>query len=123
MNDNDGRRLEEFSKKQTLIHLMGLHPFVAFSMLAVDWMLFAGEGATSGISWLVSAGVALALSIPCVLIQRYGDKDEWGLAIGKGMMVGILTAIPTALPSVVTAAGGVLGITGRALRRRALLDE
>lgn len=36
-------------------------------------------------------------------------REQWGLAIGKSMFVGLLTAIPTALPSTITAIGGVLG--------------
>ena len=92
-----------------LCHMMGLHPFVAFGMLAVDWMLFAAEGTTLGATWLVSIGAAAALTIPCVLIQKYSFKEKWGLAVGKGLMVGVLTAIPTALPSVVPFVGGVLG--------------
>jgi hypothetical protein len=36
-------------------------------------------------------------------------KEPWGLAIGKGMIIGVLTAIPTPLPSILTFGGGVLG--------------
>lgn len=89
--------------------MMGLHPLVGFGLFAIDWMLFAGEGATFGGSWIVSIGVAIVLTIPCVLIQKYGFKEGWGLAIGKGMMLGLLTAIPTPLPSVVPFVGGALG--------------
>jgi hypothetical protein len=97
------------SKFIELCQLLGLHPLVGFGMFAVDWMLFAGEGATLGVTWPVSIGIAVALTIPCILIQRYGFKEKWGLAIGKGILVGVLTAIPTALPSVVALGGGALG--------------
>lgn len=36
-------------------------------------------------------------------------RDKWGLAIGKGLFVGLLTAIPTPLPSFITAIGGMIG--------------
>lgn len=92
-----------------IFHTLGLHPLVAFGMIAVDLMLFAAEGATFEGSWPVSVAVGIALTIPCILIQRHGYKDPWGLAVGKGMMVGLLTAIPTPLPSVITLTGGVFG--------------
>lgn len=89
--------------------VMGLHPLAGFGMFAVDWMLFTAEGGTLGASWGISIGISIALTIPIVLIQKYGFKEEWGLAIGKGIMIGCLTAIPTALPSVVPLVGGALG--------------
>lgn len=89
--------------------MMGLHPLVGFGMFAIDWMLFTAEGGTFGASWGISIGVAIALTIPCILIQKRGFKDDWGLAIGKGMMIGVITAIPTALPAVVPLVGGALG--------------
>lgn len=89
--------------------MMGLHPFVGFGVFAIDWMLFAGEGATFMVSWTISIGVAIVLSLGSVLIQKRGFKDDWGLAIGKGLIIGILTAIPTALPSIVPLIGGSLG--------------
>jgi len=97
------------SKFVQICQMMGLHPLVGFGMFAVDWMLFTAEAGTLGASWVISVGVAIALTIPSVLIQKYGFKDGWGLAIGKGLMIGCITAIPTALPSVVPLVGGVLG--------------
>ncbi|MBN1582436.1 MAG: hypothetical protein JXA89_17140 [Anaerolineae bacterium] len=89
--------------------MLGLHPLVGFGMFAVDWMLFGAESGTLAMSWPISIGVAAALTIPSILIQKYGFKDDWGLAVGKGLMVGVLTAIPTALPSIVPLAGGMMG--------------
>lgn len=102
---------------------LGLHPFVGFGMAAADSMLFAAEGGTAGVSWPISIAVAAALTIPCVLIQKYGFKEEWGLAIGKGLMIGVLTAIPTSLPSVVTVAGGVMGTAALLSGNRALPES
>jgi hypothetical protein len=88
---------------------LGFHPLVAFAMIIVDVMLTAADLATLA---TVSIAVAVVLTIPCVLLQRYLYKDEWGAAIGKGIIVGILTAIPTPLPSIVTGVGGVMGAIG-----------
>ncbi|MCC6557233.1 MAG: hypothetical protein IT372_30140 [Polyangiaceae bacterium] len=95
---------------------LGLHPLVAFAMVCADLMLTASDLVTVA---TVSIAVAAALTVPCVLLQRYAYKDGWGVAIGKGLIVGVLTAIPTPLPSVVTGAGGVLGLIGLLGERKA----
>ena len=103
MKKESANTLQKFSK------FFGLHPLVGFGMFAVDMMLFGVEVGTFEIGWLVTAPVAVFLSIPCILIQKFSYKDGWGSAIGKGMLVGVLTAIPTALPSAIPFIGGVLG--------------
>lgn len=98
-----------------VLRQLGLHPLVAFAMVVVDVMLVASDLATAA---TVSVLVALVLTIPCVLLQRYAYKDEWGVAVGKGMIVGILTAIPTPLPAIVTGAGGLVGTIGMLTDRK-----
>jgi hypothetical protein len=93
-----------------LSRALGLHPLVGFGMFAVDLMLFGVEWSTLEIGWIVTLPVAAALTIPCVLIQKYNFGDNWGAAIGKGLLVGVLTAIPSPLPSVVPFLGGGLGV-------------
>ncbi|MRS04386.1 hypothetical protein EG832_14400 [bacterium] len=85
----------------------GLHPLVAILMIILDNMLFASGGLV--ISWPISIPIGITTTIICVLIQKNAMREQWGLAIGKSMFVGLLTAIPTALPSNITAIGGVLG--------------
>ncbi|NKQ37515.1 MAG: hypothetical protein HF973_18115 [Chloroflexi bacterium] len=87
----------------------GLHPIVALMMTVVDFMLFSGTIVTAGTGWVVTVPIAIAFSIPCILLQKYNFEDNWGTAIGKGLLVGILTAIPTPLPSIFSIGGGVLG--------------
>lgn len=91
--------------------LFGLHPFVGFGMFAVDWMIFGSTAATAGLGLVVTTPIAIMLSVPCVLIQRYSFNDPWGAALGKGLLVGVLTAVPSPLPSVVPLATGALGTT------------
>ena len=98
------------SKLKSLCQLFGLHPFVGFGMFTVDWMLFGAEAGSLGMSWLVSTAVAVALTIPSILIQKSNFNDDWIGAIGKGLMIGVLTAIPTALPSFGTAFFTSLGV-------------
>ena len=88
----------------------GLHPLVGFGMVAADMMLFGAEVSTAMIGWAVTIPIGIALAVPCTLIQKYSFKDNWGTAIGKGMLIGLLTAIPSPLPAVVPFIGGALGV-------------
>jgi hypothetical protein len=99
-----------------LSRIFGLHPIVGFGMFALDAMLFGGAMASAGVGWAVTVPVAMAFSIPCILIQRFSFHDTLPTSIGKGLILGLLTAIPTPLPSIVAIGGGVLG-TAALLRR------
>ncbi|MFO0757191.1 MAG: hypothetical protein U0359_11920 [Byssovorax sp.] len=88
---------------------IGLHPLVAFGMVAVDLMLFSEEAMTAGVALTLTIPIALALTVPCVLLQRYAYGDNWGTALGKGMMVGVLTAIPFPIGSPLTILGAIAG--------------
>jgi len=52
---------------------------------------------------VISIPVGVVLTISSLFIQRYLYKDLWGSAIGKSLLIGLITAIPTPLPSVLTA--------------------
>ena len=95
--------------RATWASMIGLHPFVAFGMIAVDMMLFTEEATTVGVALAITIPIALALSVPCVLLQRYSYGDSWGAAIGKGLMVGVLTAIPFPIGSPLTVVGAIAG--------------
>ena len=102
----------------------GLAPIVAFGMVAADAMLFGGLELPSGfLLTFVSFFFGLALVVPCCLGQRYIYGDSWGAAIAKGCIVGILTAIPTPLPSVLTATLGVVGAFEMKQRRAFVINH
>lgn len=86
-------------KLRAFCQVFGLHPLTALALFAVDAMLFGEEVATLGAGWLISIPVGVVLGVAAILIQKYAFKDETGLAIGKGLLVGLVTAIPTALPA------------------------
>ena len=95
---------------------LGLDPLAALGAVLVDLMLFGGTLATGGVGWVASIPVGFALGIAVVLLQHRGpSRDNLGLAVGKGILIALLTAIPTPLPSVGTAGLGILGTIG--LRR------
>lgn len=77
----------------------GLHPFTAIGMFAVDWLLFGEEVATGGVGWVISLPIGVLLGLVAILIQKRSYKDETRSAIAKGLVVALLTAIPTPIAS------------------------
>ena len=94
---------------RSLMGRLGLHPLAGFGVFAVDLMLFGKETATAFTTWPISVAVAVVLAFGVRYIQRelYGDSPK--AALGKAIVVGVLTAIPTAIPGLATATGGTLG--------------
>ena len=90
-----------------VFHKLGLHPITAVAMILVDFMLFGSDA--TGVGWIFSCIVAFLLVLPCIFIQKLAYKDGWLMAIAKGLIVGVITAIPTSLPAVFTGIGGVMG--------------
>lgn len=97
----------------------GLHPLVGFSLFAVDSALFASEVLTLEATWALTIPIGLALMIPAILLQKRLYGDSWKAAISKGFIVGVLTAIPLPIASVMTFAGGLLGAGKSLLEKKA----
>jgi hypothetical protein len=93
----------------SICQTFGLHPSVGFSLFAVDTMLFASELLTLEATWALTIPVGLALMVPAALLQKRLYGDSWKAAVGKGLLVGVLTAIPLPLASIMTFAGGLIG--------------
>lgn len=87
------KRLKFFCQK------FGLHPVAAMGLFVVDWMLFGEEVASGGVGWVISLPVGAMLGFAAILIQRHAYKDEMAPALAKGLLVGLLTAIPAPLSS------------------------
>ncbi len=92
-----------------MLRVIGLHPAAAVAVVAVDTMLFGATAVTLGIGWIASIPIGLALGAAVTLVQRWALGNDLGLAVGKGLIVAILTAIPTPLPSFLVAGAGVAG--------------
>jgi hypothetical protein len=91
---------------------LGLHPLTAMGLFVIDWMLFGEEVATAGVGWLISLPVGVLLGLIAILIQKHVYKDETMPAVAKGLLVGLLTAIPAPLSSL-----GILPMAGFGLIR------
>ena len=90
--------------------LFGLDPRIAFLTFVVDLMLFGGEVLTFGLLVPVAlvAGIILGFITYRAQMKWYGDDRESALI--KGIIIGLLTAIPTPLPAVVYVPSGILGL-------------
>jgi hypothetical protein len=98
------------NRSRGFIQLFGLDPRVAFLTFIVDLMLFGGNVLTFGLLIPVSiiVGVVLGFVTYRAQIRWYGDDKESALI--KGVIIGLLTAIPTPLPAVLYVPSGLLGL-------------
>jgi len=97
--------------------VFGLDPRVVFLTTVVDTMLFGGQFITLGTSSLLSVPVGIVLGVITYKAQRHWYRDDRESALIKGLIVGLLTAIPTSLPGFLTIPSGVIGLV-HLLRRK-----
>ena len=92
------------------IQLFGLDPRIAFLMFVIDLMLFGGAFLTFGLLIPIAlvAGIVVGFITYRAQIKWYGDDRESALI--KGVIVGLLTAIPTPLPAFFYVPSGILGL-------------
>jgi hypothetical protein len=98
--------------------MFGLDPRVTLLTLVVDTMLFGGSLATLGASTLLSVPAGIALGFITYKAQRHWYRDDRESAVIKGLIVGLLTAIPTSLPGFLTIPSGIVGLVHLLPRRR-----
>lgn len=103
------------------IQLFGLDPRVAFLTFIIDLMIFGGVTLTLGllIPIAVVAGIVLGFITYRAQMKWYGDDRD--AALIKGLIVGLLTAIPTPLPAILYVPSGILGLIHMARRNWARL--
>ncbi len=92
------------------LQLLGIHPACAVILVTVDAMLFGLTVATAGVSYIVvSIPASIVMGFVVTVFQKRSYNDDWLLAGAKGLTFALLTAIPTPLPSIITAGSGLLG--------------
>jgi hypothetical protein len=101
---------EQSARSRGFAQLFGLDPRIAFLTFTVDMMLFGGAVLTFGLLIPVSlvAGIVLGFITYRAQTKWYGDDRESALI--KGVIIGLLTAIPTPLPAIVYVPSGILGL-------------
>jgi len=114
-HDHQNPDIQSFSERY------GLHPLVAGGAIGLDTMLFGTlEAPSFELLAVISFFVGCAAILPFALIQMYAYKESAGAAWGKAILLGLLTAVPTPLPSLFTGAWGVMGFMGLAEKRARL---
>lgn len=98
--------------------VFGLDPRVVVLTTIVDTMLFGGQLITLGTSTLLSVPAGIVLGVITYKAQRHWYRDDRESAIIKGLIVGLLTAIPTSLPGFLTVPSGVIGLVHILRRKR-----
>ena len=98
--------------------IFGLDPRVVVLTMVVDSMLFGGQLVTLGTSSLLSVPVGIVLGVITYKAQRHWYRDDRDSALIKGLIVALLTAIPTSLPGFLTVPSGIVGLV-HMLRRKA----
>lgn len=83
-----------------------LHPMAAISIIALDGIFGALEIVGAPAIILTSVSVGLLGFAATTLAQRNLANDSWGVAISKGLVMGILAGVP--YPIVGTVVGAPL---------------
>lgn len=93
-----------------LAQFFGLDPRIAVIAIVIDTMLFIGEIASAGILIVFSLVVGIVFGFITYKAQKrwYGDDHESSLI--KGLIMGLLTAIPTHLPAFLYVPAGFVGL-------------
>lgn len=96
--------------RESFCQTFGLHPVVGFGLFTVDSLLFASEVTTFEATWALTIPIGMMLTVFSVLAQKRLFGDSWRAALGKGIIVGVLTAIPLPIASFSTLLGGIIGV-------------
>lgn len=95
----------------------GIDVRAALLAIAVDFLVFSGSVASLGMLLPVAFGAACILTFITYKIQRSWYGDDPDSAIIKAAILGLLTAIPVPIASIVAGPGGIIGLM-HMLRRK-----
>jgi hypothetical protein len=112
-------------------YIFGLHPAAAFFTIAVNLMLFGKDGLALVLLGPTGGGdIPVALSISVIagaavgyitfLSQQKWSADDYESAKIKGLITGVLTAIPTGLPGMLFGSAALAGLFLRKKERGGL---
>jgi hypothetical protein len=95
-----------------LAQMFGLDVRASILTIIVDLMVFGGDVASLGALIPVAIGVACILGFIVYKIQVKWYNDDHDSALIKALIIGLLTAIPVPLSTLIAIPGGILGIVG-----------
>lgn len=100
------------------LQMYGLDPRVAFLAFVLDLMLFGSEVLTFGATVVVAAVVGVIFGYIAYRAQMKWYGDDHDSAMIKGLILGLLTAIPTPLPAILFVSSGVMGLAHNLLGKK-----
>jgi hypothetical protein len=71
-----------------------VHPLAALATIVLDNVFGVIELVDPLTILLTSLTVGVVCTVATTLVQRYLAKDEWGPAIAKGLVMGIVAGVP-----------------------------
>ncbi len=83
-----------------------VHPLAALTTLVLDNIFGIVEITDPFLLLFTSLTVGTICTLTTTLVQRYMAKEEWGPAIAKGLVMGVIAGVPFQVTG--TAAGGIL---------------
>jgi len=83
-----------------------VHPLAALTTLVLDNVFGVIEIADPLLLLFTGLAVGTICTVTVSFVQRYMAKDEWGPAIAKGLVMGVIAGVPFQVTG--TAAGGIL---------------
>ncbi|MEG2584961.1 MAG: hypothetical protein RSB24_01575 [Akkermansia sp.] len=92
----------------TLLQRLGIAPGLLVLVIIADCLLFGGEATSLGASLILSIPAGMIIAVIATIWQKRLYHDTIFRAILKGLTLGVLTAIPTPLGSIVAILGAVL---------------
>ena len=81
-------------EKREAIPAPPIHPLAALATIALDGFFGVFEVLDPLMLFFISAGIGVLGFITTSMVQRYLQKDEWGPALAKGLVMGILAGVP-----------------------------
>jgi len=81
-------------QKRTAIPAPPIHPLAALATIALDGFFTVFEILDPLMLVFISLGIGILGFLSTSLVQRYLAKDEWGAALAKGLVMGILAGVP-----------------------------
>ncbi len=81
-----------------------IHPLAALATLALDGFFLVVEILDPFLLVVTSLGLGILGFAATTLVQRFVAKEEWGEAVAKGMVMGIIAGVPYAV------AGTLVGV-------------
>ncbi len=93
---------------KTALSRFGLAPGLVVLILLVDTLLFGGEASTGGFFVVISIFVSMLLGGIAFLWQWLSGRDRFLPALCKGTAIGVLTAIPSPLATMLPLLLGLL---------------